>query len=242
MSPRKELLNKKVVEGYVKEILKYYAGRNGEKPRLVLVVGGGNISRIYRDFADSCGESSDVDRHRIGITATWLNAELIRSLLDEVAYKRVLGVGVYAENRKIAEKMMAKDFEQWLGSDTPVLVAGGFINGASTDFNAVLLASKIGVDMYHKFSDVDYIYSGDPRDDKSAKPIKDMSWDEYFRLFDLSLDQAEHKPGQHVPVDMLAAKLASENKISCTFMDGREPTVITKVLDGRELKSTLVHP
>ena len=137
---------------------------------------------------------------------------------------------------------MAKDFEHWLGSDTPVLVAGGFIYDASTDFNAVLLASKIGVHSLYKFSDVDYIYSGDPRDEKHVKPIADMSWVEYLRLFDASFDNVVHKPGQHVPVDLMAAKLAHENEISLTFTDGRDPSVMTKVLDGREIEGTRIHP
>lgn len=242
LSPREGMLDKALVAGYVKKIRMYYASTAEKKTRLVLVVGGGNVSRIYRDFADSCGEDNEVDLHRIGITATWVNAELIRSLLDDLSYKRILGVGVYAEDQKEAEKLMAKDFEEWLSGEKPILVAGGFINGASTDFNAVLLASKIGVDRFFKLTDVDHVYDKDPRDNESAKPLEQVSWDEFFRLFDVSLEKPEHKPGAHVPVDLFAAKLAHENKIGCFLSDGRDPAAISEVLDKGTRDGTFIHP
>jgi len=242
ISPRKELLNTEIVRGYLEEIRKFYAGDRAGKPRLVLVVGGGNISRVYRDFADSCGEDNDVDRHRIGITTTWVNAELMRSLLGEIAFERVLGVGVYAENQKEAEKSMAKDFEAWLGSDIPVLVSGGFINGASTDLNAVLIASKIGTDRIFKLTDVDHVYSSDPRVDEEAKPLDSLSWTELFRLFDATLENPQHTPGGHIPVDLLAARLALENKIGCFLTDGREAGKISDILEEKEIPGTFIHP
>lgn len=242
LSPGEGLLDKSLIEEYVKNIRMYYATASEKKTRLVLVVGGGNICRIYRDIADSCGEDSDVDLHRIGITATWMNAELIRSLLDDLSYKRILGVGVYAENQKEAEKLMAKDFEDWLSGDKPILVSGGFINGASTDFNAVLLASKIGVDRFFKLTDVDYVYSKDPKVDETAEPLKDISWTEFFRLFDMSLENPKHDPGGHIPVDLFAAKLANENGIGCFLSAGRDPSAITEVLNKGTREGTFIHP
>jgi uridylate kinase len=235
------MLDKRLVEGYVKNIRAYFTSSLEKKTRLVLVIGGGNMSRLYRDFADSCGEDDEVDLHRIGITATWMNAELFRSLMDDIAYKRILGVGVYAEDQKEAEKLMAKDFESWLGSDVPVLVSGGFINGASTDFNAALLASKIGVDRFFKLTDVDYVYDKDPREHEDAKPLTDLSWDEFLRIFDVSFDNPEHKPGSHVPVDMFAAKLAHENEIGCYLGDGTDPGAMMRVLEQKEFEGTFIR-
>lgn len=241
ISPKDTPVDTAMVTAFVKELLQFYSSGEG-KPRLVLVVGGGYLSRMYRDAADACGESSDVDRHRIGITTTWVNAELIRSLLDDVAFQRVLGVGVYAENQKEAEKLMANDFEAWLGSDVPVLVSGGFINGASTDFNAMLLASKIGVEKICKLTNVDYVYTSDPKENEEAEPVKDLSWDEMLRLFDASFENPEHRPGAHIPVDLLAAKLAKENGISCMLTDGRDPKILGELLEGQECEGTFIHP
>ena len=240
LSPHKELVDENVVKGYVGAITGLFKEKM-DVPRLVLVVGGGGLSRKYRDISQACGGETEIDQHRIGITATWLNAELIRSLLGEIAFQNVLGVGVYAENRQEAEKMMANDFERWLKGDKPVLVTGGFINGASTDFNAVLLASKIGVDRFYKLTDVDHVYTSDPKKDMSAKPFEDISWVELFRLFDVSFDEPTHAPSAHIPVDLFAARLAHDNQIGCFLADGRDPSAITNIYNNTLKVGTFIH-
>ena len=242
LSPKEGLLDESLIAGYVKNIRMYYSGPEEKKRRMILVVGGGNMSRLYRDLASSCGENSEVDLHRIGMTATWMNAELIRSLMDDLAYKRILGVGIYAENQKEAEKLMADEFDRWLAGEKPILVSGGFINGVSSDFNAALLASKIGVDRFFKFTDVDHVYDKDPRKDETAKPLEDISWDEFFRLFDASLENPEHKPSANIPVDLFAAKLAHENGIGCFLSEGTDPSAITEVLEKGTREGTFIHP
>lgn len=241
ISPKGKDLNKDLILDYVTTIRKFFEKKSEKVKRLVLVVGGGDTSRVYREVSLECGEDSEVDQHRIGITATWLNAELFRSLLDDICYKRVLGVGVYAENRKEGENRIADDFQSWLSSNKPVLISGGFVNGASTDFNAVLLASKIGVERIHKLTNIDYVYTCDPDKDKEAVPLKAISWDEYFRLFGDSLDTVVHKPGQHVPVDMLAARLAIENSIGCKIVNGKDSSILKDVFAGRKMKGTLIQ-
>jgi len=241
VSPRGKVLDKDLILDYVTTIRKFFEKENEKGKRLILVVGGGDSSRVYREVALECGEDSEVDQHRIGITATWLNAELLRSLLDDLCYKRVLGVGVYAENQKDGEARIADDFQRWLSSNKPVLISGGFVNGASTDFNAILLASKIGVERVYKLTDVDYVYTSDPDEGRKAKPLKAISWNEYFRLFGDSMDNVVHKPGQHVPVDMLAARLAIENGIGCQIVNGRDAGVLKNIFVGRKLEGTVIQ-
>lgn len=241
ISTQESLINVPLVKSYCNNIYSIYKNAKTELPRLILVAGGGDIARQYRDAAKACGEDRDVDLHRVGMTAIWANAELMRGLLSDIAFQNVLGVGVYAENRPEAEKMMANDFERWLKGDKPVLVLGGFINGTSTDFNAVLLASKIGIDRFYKLFDIDHVYTSDPKKDISAKPIPDMSWSEFFRLFDVSVDDPQHKPGTHIPVDLFAARLAFENRIGCFLADGRNADVIKEIFAGTFKVGTFIH-
>lgn len=241
VSTEESLINIPLVKAYCSTIYSLYKKRTRELPRLVLVVGCGTIARQYRDAGIACGEDRDIDLHRIGMTAGWPNAELFRALLSDITFPNVLGIGVYAENRQAAERLMASDFERWLKGDKNVLVAGGFINGASTDFNAVLLASKIGVDRFYKLTDVDRVYTSDPKKDMSAEPLSDLSWPELFRLFDVSFDDPEHKPGTHIPVDLFAARLAYENQIGCFLSDGRDAQVVTEIFDGTLKAGTLIH-
>ena len=85
------------------------------------------------------------------------------------------------------------------------------------------------------------MYQDDPKNSPSAKPIKDLSWAEFFRLFGERFDSPEHKPGAHVPVDMLAAKLASENGISCFLTNGRDASVMGNILQGKKPEGTYIH-
>jgi uridylate kinase len=241
VSTEEALVNVPLVKSYCSVIYSLYHQKSIDVPRLILVIGGGNISRRYRDAGMACGEDREVDLHRIGMTACWPNAELFRALLSDLTFPNVLGIGVYAENRQEAERMMASDFERWLKGDKQVLVTGGFINGASTDFNAALLASKIGVDRFYKLTDVDSVYTSDPKKDMSAKPLADISWAEFFRLFDVSFDDAEHKPGTHIPVDLFAARLAHENEIGCFLTDGRDADVIKDIYSGTLKGGTFIH-
>lgn len=241
ISPEKGVINEKLVNQYTKTVRDLFNDREVSK-RMILVVGGGNASRMYREVALNCGEDDDVDQHRIGITATWLNSELIRSLIDDIAYKRVLGVGVYAENRKEGEDRIASEFQDWLAGEKPVLVSGGFVNGASTDFNTVLLASKIGVSDVYKLTDIDYVYTDDPKVNSGAKEIKDLSWKEYLRMFGSSMEGLVHKPSAHIPIDLLAAQLADENKVSCTLTNGEDPAVLVDIWKEKKIDGTLMHP
>jgi uridylate kinase len=240
VSPRGVEINRGVIASYIKIIREVYTKPGSDNLRLILVIGGGSTSRTYRDAALKLGEDSDTDQHRIGITVTWLNSELVRALIDDLSYRRVLGVGVYAENRKEGEDRIANEFQEWLSGDIPILVSGGFVSGASTDFNAILLAHKIGVSSIYKLTNIDYVYTSDPKKDKKAKPIKDQSWRDYLDAF--AKDGIKHAPSAHIPIDLPGAKLARDTKVSCQFADGEDIANFRKILLGKEIEGTFLHP
>lgn len=239
ISPRDEVINRPLISSYIKLIRETYKRPGSEELKLILVIGGGSTSRVYRDAALKLGEDSDTDQHRIGITATWLNSELFRSLIDDIAYKRVLGVGVYAENRKEGEDRIANEFQEWLSGDVPILVSGGFINGASTDLNAILLAAKIGVERIYKLTNIDYVYNDNPKKNPQAKPLENLSWSDYLDMF--GGDGIKHDPGAHMPIDLLGAKLARDSKVSCVFTDGEDVENLKNILLSKKVKGTYLH-
>ncbi len=239
ISPKGAVIDENLVSSYAKKVRTHFGG-DGES-RLIMVVGGGNTSRQYRDAADACGEDSEEDRHRIGITATWLNGEFLRAVLSDVAYEEILGLGVYAKNAPLGEELIASTFEKWLKTDRRVLIAGGFITGVSTDFNAVILAQKIGTEKIFKLTDVDFVYSEDPKKNPSAEPIKDISWEAYFKLFGVDPDDAKHGAGAHLPIDFKAAKLAMDKEIGCVVADGSDAEVVDAIVGGKGISGTLIH-
>jgi uridylate kinase len=239
ISPKGGGVDRQLIGSYIKIIREVYRKAGSEKLKLLLVIGGGSTSRIYREGALKLGEDSVTDQHRIGITATWLNSEFMRSLIDDISYRRVLGVGVYAENRKEGEDRIANEFQEWLSGDIPVLISGGFVTGASTDLNAILLAAKIGVDQIYKLTNIDFVYNKDPREDNHAEPIEDISWQQYLETF--AREGIKHEPSAHIPIDLKGAKLAKDKKVSCVFADGRNLDNFRNILLGKEITGTFLH-
>lgn len=236
VSTEKALFNTTLVKSYVSEIMQNFKV-DGSGPRMILVIGGGYLSRQYRDFAKVCGENSDTDLHRVGMNAIWLNAEIIRGLLGPVAFEKVLGLGVYSPQQKEAEANISGDLQTWLSGKCPVLISGGFISGASTDSNAVFLASKIGVEVVYKLTDVDGVFTGDPDKDSGAKLISEMSWDQYLLTFG-GVTGISHTPGKHTPVDLFAARFARDNKISMGILNGKESGMLGRIITQQGLAGT----
>lgn len=240
ISPPKDHVHEGLLCKYANVLLRIFSGNEIDK-RLILIVGGGNTSRVYRDLAVKCGEDCDEDKHRIGIAATWLNAELMRALLSSVSYHRPLGVGVYAKDKEQGEKWVAHDFESWLAGDRPILLGGGFITGASTDMNAFLLASKLGLSKIYKLTNVDHVYSKDPSL-PGAQPLSRLSWDQYFDMFDVKKGTSLHAPGAHLPVDLYASELARDKQITCVFASGEDPEIISRIFEEKPITGTIIHP
>jgi uridylate kinase len=238
ISPKNQIADEQFLSKLVDTVKGLYRDGQNDDLKLLLVTGGGNLSRTYRNIALSIGNYKEVDQHRIGIVATWMNAELVRLLLevDSLVFKRTLGIGVFANSLESGISGIESDLIDWKNSDKRILVSGGFVNGASTDLNAIVLASKLGSDIVYKLSDVDHIYTSDIDVDPDAKPIDDLTWNNYLQMFGET-----HEPGQHVPVDVLGAKLAKDNDISLFLTEGSDPTIINEIITGKKIEGTLIH-
>lgn len=239
ISPKGEIADEKFLSGLVRTIKSIYSDGKNDDLKMIIVTGGGNLSRTYRNMAIKIDDHGEVDQHRIGIVATWMNAELVRLLLDVngLVFKRTLGIGVFADSLEIGVSGIEKDLKDWMNSDKKILISGGFVNGASTDLNAIVLASKVEAEKVYKFSDIDHVYTEDPHKNPEATVIEDITWDKYMEMF----TDENHKPGANVPVDILGAKLAKDNSISLLLTKGTDPSIISKIVEGEEIEGTLLH-
>ncbi len=247
ISPKGKIADEDFLEKLAHSVKDIFADSKNSDLKLVIVTGGGNLSRRYRDIAISIGNKEEIDQHRIGIVATWMNAELVRILLDvdSLVFRRTLGIGVFANSLEVGIEGITSDFNDWKNGDKSILVSGGFVNGASTDLNAFVLASKLEIDRVFKLSNIDYVYTEDPNKNPDATPIDDittslpydLTWDKYLGMF----EGDGHKPGQNVPVDILGARLAKDNRVSLCLMDGRDPSIIKKIVAGEKVECTTIH-
>lgn len=193
--------------------------------RLILVVGGGGPARIYqgayreilKDLADTTGaDNSEADW--IGIMATRLNAQLLKAAFGSLCKNPV----VYNPTEDIK-------------FDGQVLVAAGWKPGFSTDNDAVLLAENFNADTVVNLSNIEKVYTDDPRKNPDATPIDSISWTDFRKMVG-----DEWVPGKNCPFDPIASKKAQELKLTVICAGGRNIDNIKNILDGKEYTGTTI--
>lgn len=162
---------------------------------VAVVIGGGNFWRGRSNtMMDSC--TSDY----IGMLATTMNALAFNDALKQVGVDSRIQTSV--EMRQIAELYIKDRAIKHLEKGRVVVFGCG--TGSpffSTDTAAALRAAEIGADIILKATNVDYVYSKDPRKYTDFEVIKDTSHlrviKEKLRVMDLtaiSLCMDNNKP------------------------------------------------
>lgn len=203
---------------FLKSFKAFIAKRVAKGERFVLICGGGSTARQYQKAAKDVGQLSREDVDWIGIHSTRLNAHLLRTIFQKLAHSTVIK-NPHAPPR----------FRE------PVLIAAGWKPGWSTDYCATLLASSLGATTVLNLSDIDYVYSADPRKDAKAKPLPKLDWKAFRKMIGNRWD-----PGANVPFDPVAAKLAQRLGLTVKMIKGRAFGEIAKALDGKTFKGTVI--
>jgi len=179
---------------------------------VVVVVGGGETARRYLDGARRLGaDESFCDQ--IGIEVARLNARLLIAGLGDDAYKEPpesLG-------------------ELWRAMETgKIVVMGGLTPGHSTDAVAAIAAEAFKADLLIRATDVDGIYTADPKVDPKARKLPSVS---YAELAKMSLEGA-YWAGSYELIDPVAVKILERSKIPTRFIDGRDADSIEAAAEG----------
>ena len=188
------------------------------KGKIILVVGGGAICRTYQHAADKISTIHKDDADWIGIMATRLNAELVRSIFGKKAHSTV----IINPMKKVK-------------TNKRIIVAAGFKPGRSTDFDAVMLAKHFKAKTVVNLSNINYVYDKDPKKFKSAKKIESISWRNFKKIVG-----SKWKPGLNMPFDPVATKLASKLKLKVIIANGQNIKNIGNILKDRKFKGTVV--
>ncbi|GAB4365881.1 MAG: UMP kinase [Spirochaetales bacterium] len=208
---------------YLKKLANLVRSYLHEHPdrKLVFIVGGGRPAREYQDAYRAIVHSPDDESQDwIGIAATRLNGELLRGIFREEC-----------PNSLVTDPTSIQSFE---GS---ILVAAGWKPGFSSDYDAVLLAEAFRSDMVINLSNIDQVYTADPRKDPSARPIPQLTWQE-FR----SLVGEDWVPGIHAPFDPIAARKAQELRLKVIVASGTDLDNLKNLLEDRPFKGTTIGP
>ncbi len=156
----------------------------------------------------------------MGIQATRLNAQLVRTIFVDIADPRVI-----------------KHFEIILKINKPVAIAAGWKPGHSTDFCAVTLCQDYGITEVINMTNIDQVYDKDPRKYPDAKPLKDIAWGPYRKIVG-----DEWAPGLNVPFDPIASQLAEKLGLRVKILNGRNLACLEKALDQKPFHGTTIHP
>ncbi len=191
--------------------------------RLILVAGGGAPARVYqnayKEVAAELRENVEGDAaDKIGIMATRLNAELVKALCGELCKNDV----VYNPTENI----------EFSGR---ILVAAGWKPGFSTDNDAVLLAEKFSADTVLNLSNIEKVYTDDPKKNPSAKPIDSISWQDFRKMVG-----DNWTPGKNTPFDPIASKKAEELNLKVICASGKNIENIKNILDGKDFVGTKI--
>ena len=194
-----------------------------ESRKLILVVGGGAPARVYqnayKNIAEKTGISSALDAADwIGIMATRLNAQLVKAAFGDLCQNDV----VYDPTAPI-------DFKG------QVLLAAGWHPGFSTDNDAVLLAEKHGAKTVVNLSNIEKVYTDDPRKNPDAKPIDQISWADFRKMVG-----DEWTPGKNCPFDPIASKKADECNMTVICASGQNIENIKNILDEKPFIGTQI--
>lgn len=187
----------------------------------ILVVGGGKTARKYIDSAAEVTEITDDDKDWIGIHATRMNAHFIRTVFREYAHARI--------------NTNPHDLEDFYDAKEPIIVAGGWRPGRSTDYCAVLLGKYLDAKRVINLSNIDYAYDRDPRMFPDAQKIEQTDW-KTFR----GIVGSVWNPGMSAPFDPIASILAEEEKMEVAILNGNDLENVSRYLAGQEFIGTVI--
>ena len=203
-----------VVEAFAEEIKAVH--RLGV--RLALVVGGGNIIR----GATASREGLDrVSADYMGMLATVINALALQDVLEKVGVDTRVMTAIRMES--VAEPYIRRRAIRHLEKGRLIIFAAGTGNPLfSTDTAGVLRALEIEAEVILKATNVDGVYTGDPRTDPAATFIPELTYQEAIVK-------------NYAVMDANAFGLCKANQLPIVVFNINQPGAITRVLQGERV-------
>jgi uridylate kinase len=191
---------------------------------IAVVVGGGNFFRGIQ------GADKGIERARadsIGMLATVMNALAIEFALEKLG--RAARALSAVPMPSVCQPYSRQAALHHLGKGRVVILAGGTGNPFfTTDTGAALRGAELSCDAIMKATQVDGVYSADPKKDAAATRYDLLTHDEAIAK-NLAI------------MDTAAFALARENRIPIIVFSLAAPRAISSALAGQG-KSTLVVP
>jgi uridylate kinase len=186
--------------------------------RFVIIVGGGKTCRNYQEALAKTINATGADLDWIGIYSTHLNAQLIRMSFGDMATSEI-----------VVDPSVLPSLSH------PIIIGAGWKPGWSTDYDAVMMAEKLGAKKIINLSNTDYAYDKDPKKYPDAKKLENVSWAEYRKMI-----PKDWTSGLNTPFDPIASKVAEEEGITVMTMNGRNMENLANCLNGEKFLGTVI--
>jgi uridylate kinase len=203
-----------MVESFAEEIKAVHA----LGVHLSLVVGGGNIIRgtvASREGLDR------VSADYMGMLATVINALALQDVLEKIGVHTRVMTAIRMES--VAEPYIRRRAIRHLEKGRLIIFAGGTGNPFfSTDTAGVLRALEIEAQVILKATNVDGVYTGDPRKDPNATFIPELTFQEAIVK-------------NYAVMDANAFGLCKANQLPIVVFNINQPGAIKRVLQGERV-------
>lgn len=182
---------------------------------ITVVAGGGANARLYIQAARKLG-SDESYCDDIGIHFARLNAKLLISGLGDDSYPTVAENTAELRAHHISGK---------------ITVMGGLQPGQSTNAVAAIAAEIVGADLLVNGTDVDGVYTDDPKLYPDAKKLDEVSIDQLLEI----IVKGKSSAGGYKLLDPVAVKIIERSKIPTIILDLKDPRNLIRAVEGNNI-------
>jgi uridylate kinase len=186
-----------------------------ERHEVVAVVGGGSLARDFIRVAADLG-LVEAERDWIAIYVSRLFARLFNLCLGEAGCGNVsFTVGDAVDCLKHGN----------------VVVMGGLRPGMTTDAVAALVGERVKANLMVKASNVDGIFTRDPKKYPDAEKLDALGFDDLERLF----KENRHRAGIHQILDPEAVKVLRRCRLKTVVVNGFDVENVLSAVNGKKV-------
>ena len=186
--------------------------------KFIIITGGGGVCRNYLEAVKSITTVEEKDLDWLGIASTRLNAEMMRVLFGDLAYEKVI----------LDPDIIPK-------TDKNIILGGGWKPGNSSDLASIHSAISVGAKKVINLTNIDYVYTKDPKKYPDAEIIKEINWQDFREIL-----PKEWEPGLNSPFDPIAAQKAEENNLEVIIMNGLNLENLKNYFENKEFIGTVI--
>jgi uridylate kinase len=190
-----------------------------EGHEVVAVVGGGSLAREFIRVAAELGlEEARQDWAAIHVSR--LLAQLFALCLGDD------GCGGVPASVDEAEACLKRG---------KIVVAGGLRPGMTTDSVAALIGERVQADLLVKGSNVDGIYSKDPKKYPDAEKLDKLKFEDLTRL----LEADSHRAGINQIIDPEAVKILRRSRLKTVVVNGFDAENVAAAVKGEQVGTVI---